>query len=244
MPDHTYSQKNLLPLGLVAFIGLIIFIAVFSLIAYTFSKVYTSQTNVATIPRQQELNKQTFSIRRVTIKNKSDNCTLEFLKSGVVTKRCDDGISIEARKIFSNQKIADFFENLSQQEFENLLTDYFDSQLDLEITIETNYGIKVISINSFSTNEQSQSIQDLIDQSQQIEQEVDQPISSPPPPPSPSPSPSTTPLAPPSPSPTSPSPSPSPSPLTQTGGPEPFNCSLINNTNVTVSQIRCLNLQP
>jgi len=216
--------------GFIAF-GLIIFF-----LARAFSAYYSSSKNVDTPVRQIVDQTQAFSVKQVTLKDNKTGCRLEIYKNGYVAQICDDSGRIQARKLFSRQKLLEFFSRLENQaDLDALLDHYFSSEFDLEIIIETTQGTKTIIVNDQGETSLDDIVSDIIDDANDLEDEITTPTPPPPSPPAPTPTPppGSTPL----PSPTPPGPTPIPSPISQT---EPFDCSMLEQTGVTVSNIRCL----
>lgn len=218
---------------------------VYLLISRTFQTRFQQQSGAETSVRQIGLNQQTFTVKKITIKDELACQTLTVERNGSATQtNCDN--QIEARDILSNEIVQKFLNTLTQEEFDTLETDYYSPDLDLTITIETNYGTKTITINSQGSAPIDDNIQEIIEGSDDIEEEITQPPTSPPPSANPTPSPTPPPIGggpTPTPGPGA-SPTPTPTPLPPGATPEPFRCDMLGNLDVTVSNIRCLEDQP
>jgi len=230
------KRFHLLVIGL----GLILMGILVYLIAQSFSQIYTTQTQIEAPVRQVESGPAKFAIKKITIKAK-DDCYLEILPNGYVQRVCND--QLYDRILISTDRILELFSNLDETKFKDLALQYFSEYLDLVIIIDTNQGTKTIVINSSGGQSLPDYFQTIVDTIEDLDEELNQPSVSPPPQvPTPTP-------IPPSPSPpvSSPTPIPSssaPTPTTRTYNPgEPqdsFDCSAITETNVTVSNTRCL----
>lgn len=184
---------------------------------------------------------QTFVVRKITVRREGDCGQTELYINGeAIDEECITGA--RNRIILSNQKVSELFGRLDASSFTDLENLYYLPGLEQDITLvlETSYGTKVVTVSG--DNDQATPVdpdlEDLIDDIEDVEEELDLPDPTPTPEPTPSPSPGTSPTPGPSASPTpQPSPTPTPEPLDPE---EPFDCSQIDQTGVTVSNIRCL----
>jgi len=189
-------------------------------------------------------NEQSFVIRKISV-DFSNNCeTLEIKINGEAKQiECDDTY-IENRTLLSNETIQNLFSTLSKEDFLELFGKYYvpGLQNDLTLTIETSFGTKTVVLSGSDNNapEVTDELEEIIEVIEEIEEDLDEPDPSAPPsiPPTPTPAPGSTPT----PGPTSlPGTSPTPTPVPDPGStPEPFRCDMLDQTGVTVSNIRCL----
>ncbi len=219
----------------------ITFITIFIYVAITFSRIYQAETQyIPEAPRQLEYIKPDFQIKTITIKDLNSGCSIKILQNGTATQYCGDNQQLFDRKILSSDLIQRLFSNLNEDQFSSLLSDYFSFTLHLQIIIETSIGSKTININSSSSNQPSGNFQDFLDDIEDVTQETNQPTPPPPPTPPPTSPPPPSPSSHPNPTPsTSPTPYPTPFPREGTAQPS-FDCSIITETGVTVSNVRCL----
>lgn len=219
-----------------------LFAIILAIVLYTqaFGQSYSRQLIQPDLPRQQEATRPTFSVRRINLQVEGLCGAVEVLRNGQATRiGCND--RAQNRIFLSNERLRQLFGNLTQEEFEALQGRYFLEGLeeDLILTIETNYGTKTITLTGSDSSAPSAPdvIGDIIDEFEDIDEELDLPPATPPPAPSPTPTPPGGGPTPP------PNPTPTPTPLPPGATPEPedpFDCSMIDQFGVTVSNIRCL----
>lgn len=213
------------------------------LLSQSFGQSYSQQLASPDIPQQTELNTQTFGVRRIRLQTEGDCGEIEISRNGQASKLgCDT--RLENRIFLSNENLQRLFGNLTKDEFDQLQELYYLPGLaqNLTITIETNYGTKTVTVSGSDTSAPilDESLEDIIDIIEDVEEDLETPSPTPPPTPIPTPTPSG--YIPPSPTPgTTPTPTPTPSP----GGgsqeaQDPFDCEMLEQKGVTVSNIRCL----
>ena len=224
---------------LVSILGLI-FIGIFAVFltkTNIFGNLYGTRTNINEIPKQVITDQQTFSVKRVRLRNRNTGETIIINKNGVVEIFDEFGL-LKSNSLLSNQKLLDLFSKLTKEEFDNLSSHYYSGSGDYEVTVETNHGTKDIIIDDDEDADPlPDDIEDIIDDIIDI---IDDPLPSPPPtsPPTPVPTPGPTaiPGSSPTPAPTPAGPTPTPDPAATV---EPFSCDMLQSLGVTVSNIRC-----
>lgn len=202
---------------------------------------YAQRITVNQTPRQVLPGQQSFAVNRVRISNLDTGDSVEVFSSGLATKTENQKNTIKARKFFTNEDLATLFNTLTLQEFQNLLQHYYGANRNLVIIIETTFGTKTIIINQEGNNPPPPGpIETIIEETEEIEDKLDDPTPTPPPLPPPTPTPAG---ATPAPTPTGfYQPDPSPTPLN--ASPVPFSCDMLDRQNVTVSNIRCIDPSP
>lgn len=211
------------------------------LVTQSLGSNYSQLISTPDVPRQQLLDQQTFSVRRINLKVEGICGAVDILRSGRATKiGCDT--RIDNSIILSNEKLQQLFGNLTKEEFDQLEEKYFVSGLDRTITLEiqTNFGTKTVTLSGSDTGAPPApgGLDDIVEIIEEVEEELNNPTPTPPTLPSTTP----TPTPPPGQTPT-PTPSGTPTPTPPGATPEPavpFSCSMLERLGVTVSNIRCL----
>lgn len=228
-------------------IGIVFILFVLIIVNQTGKKISQSYFSKAPQPvkiNDSETGTQTFTIKKISLQAEGSCQTLELTRNGEAKKIDCDDTYLDNRLFLTNDQIAKLFGKLTKEEFNNLSTKYFLEGLDkdLIITIETNFGTKEITLSSNDPEAPSvpDSLEEIVDETTDIEEEINNPTPSPTPGNNPTPTPGTspTPISSALPSPT---PASTPSPSTDPGAtPEPFRCDMLDQQGVTVSNIRCL----
>jgi len=213
------------------------------MLSKSFSTKFQQQNKAEVKIDQVNLETQTFTIKHIVVKNLESCETYDFQKNGSVTQTNCNNI-IETRDILSNQTIQRLLTQLTRQDFDNLKETYYSPDINIVITIETNFGTKTITISNNGETPIDEILEDLISDLEEVIEDISDPPISPPPAGSPTPTPFSLPSPTPTPPGSTPIPTPTPSPTPIGATPEPFNCSMLDQQGVTVSNIRCLEEEP
>lgn len=233
-------------IGLLAIAGVL---TVGSAVAYfSFTKNPTQglpqQALLPQFRNDSQLGTQTFTVKRIAVEYEGSCETLDIKINGEAKQvECDDTY-IENRKLLSNETIEKLFGSLTKESFLALEDKYYapNLSLSLQLTIETNFGTKTITISNTDNTapEITEELEDIVEEIEEVEEEINQPDPSPPPSIPPTPIPTLSPGATPTPA-GSPTPTPISTPTPEPGAtPEPFRCDMLDQQDVTVSNIRCL----
>ena len=236
------TKKIELGLFLLGLGGIFIIIGIVLFSSGSFREAYSEKLDAPDVPEEVVLEQQTFSIKRLLVSQEGECGFIEIKRNGQALDYACDDTRIENRDLLSNERIARLFGSLTKEKFLELEDVYYAPGIenDITITLETNFGTKEITISSSNKDAPAltEELEEIIEVIEEVEEELEEPDPSPPPTPEPTPTPS--PGSTPNPSSTpNPTPTPTASPdLSAT--PEPFRCDMLNNQNVTVSNIRCL----
>lgn len=223
----------------ISLIALVVFLAL-GVTLLAIGKRY--QTRVDVGPGQissVDLTQKTFYTKKIIMVKNGQ--AYEFFANGLGYQyEGAAGSAIKSRKIFSNQRIYDLFNSMSEADFASLIEHYFSVGGSFSLIIETTHGNKTIIFDDQGQQPPPDIIDDIVDDLDDLADDLNNPTPPPTAPPHPLPT---------APPPTTPTPSGTPTPRpsssatpTPTFAPaEPFRCDMLNGqiNDVTVSNTVC-----